>query len=85
MPVTAFVGSPANCWSHWFEFPPRPREIGGCPIPDVLDVSLALLLLLDTSAVLHLAAEGAAVLLAPRVEPRLALCARQLSDGRRAV
>jgi sugar phosphate isomerase/epimerase len=44
MPVTAFVGSPAHCWSHWFEFPPRPREIGGCPIPDVLDVSLELLL-----------------------------------------
>ncbi len=44
VPVPGFVGSPARCWSHWFEFPPRPRDIGGCPIPDVLDVSLELLL-----------------------------------------
>ncbi len=44
VPVPGFVGSPARCWSHWFEFPPRPRDIGGCPIPEVLDVSLELLL-----------------------------------------
>jgi sugar phosphate isomerase/epimerase len=44
VPVPGFVGSPARCWSHFFEFPPRPREIGGCPIPDVLDASLELLL-----------------------------------------
>lgn len=44
VPVPGFVGSPARCWSHWFEFPPRPRAIGGCPIPEVLDVSLELLL-----------------------------------------
>jgi len=43
VPVTSFVGSPARCWSHWFEFPPRPRSIGGCPIPEVLEVSLELL------------------------------------------
>lgn len=43
MAVSGFVGSPANCWSHWFEFPPRPRSIGGCVIPEVLDVSLELL------------------------------------------
>jgi sugar phosphate isomerase/epimerase len=41
--VPGFVGSPAHCWSHWFEFPPRPRAIDGCPIPEVLDVSLELL------------------------------------------
>jgi sugar phosphate isomerase/epimerase len=41
--VPGFVGSPAHCWSHWFEFPPRPKAIGGCPIPEVLDVSLELL------------------------------------------
>ncbi len=41
--VPGFVGSPAHCWSHWFEFPPRPRSIGGCSIPEVLDVSLELL------------------------------------------
>jgi len=41
--VPGFVGSPAHCWSHFFEFPPRPKSIGGCPIPDVLDVSLELL------------------------------------------
>src|SRR5262249_6530832 len=35
--------SPANCWSHWFEFPPRPTEIAGHKIPEVLDVSLELL------------------------------------------
>lgn len=43
VPVSGFVGSPAHCWSHWFEFPPRPRSIGGYAIPEVLDVSLELL------------------------------------------
>jgi sugar phosphate isomerase/epimerase len=41
--LPGFVGSPAHCWSHWFEFPPRPRSIGGHTIPEVLDVSLELL------------------------------------------
>ncbi len=41
--LPGFVGSPARCWSHWFEFPPRPKAIGGHPIPEVLDVSLELL------------------------------------------
>jgi sugar phosphate isomerase/epimerase len=41
--VPGFVGSPAHCWSHWFEFPPRPKSIAGHPIPEVLDVSLELL------------------------------------------
>ncbi len=41
--LPGFVGSPAHCWSHWFEFPPRPRSIGGHDIPEVLDVSLELL------------------------------------------
>lgn len=41
--VPSFVGSPANCWSHFFEFPPRPTEIAGHKIPEVLDVSLELL------------------------------------------
>ncbi len=41
--VPGFVGSPAHCWSHWFEFPPRPKSIGGHPIPEVLEVSLELL------------------------------------------
>jgi sugar phosphate isomerase/epimerase len=41
--VPGFTGSPANCWSHWFEFPPRPRSLGGFDIPDVLQVSLELL------------------------------------------
>lgn len=41
--VSGFVGSPAHCWSHWFEFPPRPKSIGGYAIPEVLDVSLELL------------------------------------------
>jgi sugar phosphate isomerase/epimerase len=41
--LPGFVGSPAHCWSHWFEFPPRPKAIGGHPIPEVLDVSLELL------------------------------------------
>lgn len=43
VPLPGFVGSPANCWSHWFEFPPRPKAIGGYAIPEVLDVSLELL------------------------------------------
>ncbi len=43
VPVSSFVGSPAHCWSHWFEFPPRPSSLGGCAIPDVLKVSLELL------------------------------------------
>lgn len=41
--VSGFVGSPAHCWSHFFEFPPRPKSIGGHEIPEVLDVSLELL------------------------------------------
>lgn len=41
--VPGFVGSPAHCWSHWFEFPPRPKSIGGYPIREVLEVSLELL------------------------------------------
>jgi sugar phosphate isomerase/epimerase len=41
--VPGFTGSPAHCWSHWFEFPPRPAAIGGHAIPDVLQVSLELL------------------------------------------
>ena len=43
VPVPGFVGSPAHCWSHWFEFPPRPSSIAGHDIPEVLDVSLELL------------------------------------------
>jgi sugar phosphate isomerase/epimerase len=43
VPLTGFVGSPARCWSHWFAFPPLPREIGGHEIPDVHRVSLELL------------------------------------------
>jgi len=41
--VPGFTGSPAHCWSHWFEFPPRPSSLGGFEIPDVLQVSLELL------------------------------------------
>jgi len=41
--VPGFVGSPANCWSHWFLFPPLPSEIGGHKLADVRDVSLELL------------------------------------------
>jgi len=41
--VSGFVGSPANCWSHFFGFPPLPKEIGGYEIPDVRQVSLNLL------------------------------------------
>lgn len=43
VPLSGFVGSPAHCWSHFFTFPPLPGEIGGCKIPDVLEVSLELL------------------------------------------
>lgn len=43
VPVSGFVGSPANCWSHWFLFPPLPKSLGGHPIPDVYQVSLELL------------------------------------------
>ncbi len=41
--LPGFTGSPANCWSHWFLFPPLPGEIAGHKIPDVRDVSLELL------------------------------------------
>ena len=41
--LPGFTGSPAHCWSHFFEFPPRPKSIGGHAIPEVLDVSLELL------------------------------------------
>ena len=41
--LPGFVGSPANCWSHWFLFPPLPGEIAGHKIPDVREVSLELL------------------------------------------
>lgn len=41
--IPGFVGSPANCWSHWFLFPPLPSGIGGYDIPDVRKVSLELL------------------------------------------
>lgn len=41
--LPGFTGSPAHCWSHWFEFPPPPSEIGGCKIPDARQVSLELL------------------------------------------
>jgi sugar phosphate isomerase/epimerase len=41
--LPGFVGSPANCWSHWFLFPPLPTSMEGYHIPDVRDVSLELL------------------------------------------
>ena len=41
--LPGFVGSPANCWSHWFLFPPLPTSLGGHDIPDVRKVSLELL------------------------------------------
>lgn len=44
VPVSGFVGSPAHCWSHWFEFPPRPKAIGEYKIPEVLEISLELLI-----------------------------------------
>ncbi len=43
VPVSGFVGSPAHCWSHWFQFPPMPSSLGGHSIPDVFKVSLELL------------------------------------------
>jgi len=41
--LPGFVGSPANCWSHWFLFPPLPSELDGYKLPDVRDLSLELL------------------------------------------
>lgn len=43
VPVSGFTGSPAHCWSHWFQFPPLPKSLGGHAIPDVMQVSLELL------------------------------------------
>jgi len=43
IPVSGFTGSPAHCWSHWFQFPPVPTSLGGHPIPDIYQVSLELL------------------------------------------
>lgn len=43
VPISGFVGSPANCWSHWFLFPPLPSSLGGYPIPNVYETSLELL------------------------------------------
>ena len=33
VPVTAFVGSPVLCWSHCFEFPPRPARSAAARVP----------------------------------------------------
>lgn len=41
--LPGFVGSPANCWSHWFLFPPLPTAIEGYDLPDVRQLSLELL------------------------------------------
>lgn len=41
--LPGFVGSPANCWSHWFLFPPLPTNIEGYALDDVRDLSLKLL------------------------------------------
>ncbi len=41
--LPGFTGSPANCWSHWFLFPPLPDSIEGYKIPDVRELSLELL------------------------------------------
>ncbi len=41
--LPGFTGSPAHAWSHFFEFPPRPKAIAGFPIPDAIDVSLELI------------------------------------------
>jgi sugar phosphate isomerase/epimerase len=41
--LPGFVGSPANCWSHWFLFPPLPGSMEGYDLPDVRQVSLELL------------------------------------------
>jgi len=41
--LPGFVGSPANCWSHWFLFPPLPSGMDGHAISDPREVSLELL------------------------------------------
>lgn len=41
--LPGFVGSPANCWSHWFLFPPLPDSLDGYALPDVRQLSLELL------------------------------------------
>ncbi|MCY2950176.1 MAG: TIM barrel protein [Planctomycetota bacterium] len=41
--LPGFVGSPANCWSHWFLFPPLPSGLDGHALPDVRELSLELL------------------------------------------
>ena len=41
--LPGFVGSPANCWSHWFLFPPLPSALDGHQLADVREVSLELL------------------------------------------
>lgn len=41
--LPGFTGSPAHAWSHFFEFPPRPKSIGGHAIPDAIEVSLELI------------------------------------------
>ncbi len=43
VPCPGFVGSPANCWSHFFLFPPLPQAIGEYKLPDVRELSLELL------------------------------------------
>jgi len=43
VPLSTFTGSPANAWSHWFEFPPPPSSIGGFDIADPRDVALELI------------------------------------------
>lgn len=43
VPLPGFTGSPAHCWSHWFQFPPLPSSLGGYDIPDVRKVSLEIL------------------------------------------
>ncbi|WP_020471731.1 sugar phosphate isomerase/epimerase family protein [Zavarzinella formosa] len=41
--LPGFVGSPANCWSHWFLFPPLPTKIEGYDLDDVRETSLQLI------------------------------------------
>jgi sugar phosphate isomerase/epimerase len=41
--LPGFTGSPANCWSHFFLFPPLPAKIGDHQVADVRKVSLELL------------------------------------------
>ena len=43
VPLSTFTGSPAYAWSHWFEFPPPPRAIGGFAIADPRQVALELI------------------------------------------